>query len=137
MSISLREGILAGRVAFVAGASSGINLGVALGFAEAGAKVALISRSGKRTLSQRTRPAERSPCAAASGPMDANETAELLRQTPTRHDAHTRMRIGKAGALRREDHIALQRQFKAPGDRRSVHRSDDGPAKAFQRAHRI
>jgi NAD(P)-dependent dehydrogenase (short-subunit alcohol dehydrogenase family) len=30
MSISLRDGILAGRVAFVAGASSGINLGVAM-----------------------------------------------------------------------------------------------------------
>ena len=36
---------LNGKVAFVAGGSSGINLGVALGFAEAGAKVALISRS--------------------------------------------------------------------------------------------
>jgi NAD(P)-dependent dehydrogenase (short-subunit alcohol dehydrogenase family) len=48
MSISLRDGILAGRVAFVAGASSGINLGVALGFAAAGAKVALISRSTEK-----------------------------------------------------------------------------------------
>jgi NADP-dependent 3-hydroxy acid dehydrogenase YdfG len=48
MSISLRDGILAGRVAFVAGASSGINLGVALAFAEAGAKVALISRSTEK-----------------------------------------------------------------------------------------
>jgi NAD(P)-dependent dehydrogenase (short-subunit alcohol dehydrogenase family) len=48
MSISLRDGILAGRVAFVAGASTGINLGVALGFAEAGAKVALISRSTEK-----------------------------------------------------------------------------------------
>lgn len=36
---------LAGKVAFVAGGSSGINLGVAHGFAAAGAKVALISRS--------------------------------------------------------------------------------------------
>jgi len=39
---------LAGKVAFVAGGSSGINLGVALGFAEAGAKVALISRSPEK-----------------------------------------------------------------------------------------
>lgn len=38
-------GRLEGKVAFVAGGSSGINLGVAHGFAEAGAKVALISRS--------------------------------------------------------------------------------------------
>ena len=42
------EGILAGKVAFVAGGSSGINLGVAHGFAAAGAKVALISRSADR-----------------------------------------------------------------------------------------
>jgi NAD(P)-dependent dehydrogenase (short-subunit alcohol dehydrogenase family) len=48
MSVSLRDGILAGRVAFVAGASSGINLGVARGFAEAGAKVVLISRSPEK-----------------------------------------------------------------------------------------
>ena len=40
--------LLNGRVAFVAGGSSGINLGVALGFAQAGAKVALISRSPDR-----------------------------------------------------------------------------------------
>lgn len=41
-------GELDGKVAFVAGGSSGINLGVAHGFAEAGAKVALISRSLER-----------------------------------------------------------------------------------------
>jgi NAD(P)-dependent dehydrogenase (short-subunit alcohol dehydrogenase family) len=35
-------------VAFVAGGSGGINLGVAVGFAEAGAKLALISRSAER-----------------------------------------------------------------------------------------
>ena len=46
MAVSgLKDGILAGKVAFVAGASSGINLGVAQSFARAGAKVALISRS--------------------------------------------------------------------------------------------
>ncbi|MBV9842724.1 MAG: SDR family oxidoreductase [Sphingomonadaceae bacterium] len=42
------ESSLSGKVAFVAGGSSGINLGVALGFAEAGAKVALISRSADK-----------------------------------------------------------------------------------------
>ncbi|WP_255548258.1 SDR family oxidoreductase [Erythrobacter ani] len=41
-------GTLEGKVAFVAGGSSGINLGVAHGFAEQGAKVALISRSEER-----------------------------------------------------------------------------------------
>ena len=40
--------MLEGKVALVAGGSSGINLGVALGFAEAGARVALISRSEER-----------------------------------------------------------------------------------------
>jgi NAD(P)-dependent dehydrogenase (short-subunit alcohol dehydrogenase family) len=43
-----QSGILGGKVAFIAGGSSGINLGVALGFAEAGAKVALISRSPEK-----------------------------------------------------------------------------------------
>ena len=49
MAVSgLKDGILAGKVAFVAGASSGINLGVAQAFARAGAKVALISRSADK-----------------------------------------------------------------------------------------
>jgi NAD(P)-dependent dehydrogenase (short-subunit alcohol dehydrogenase family) len=44
----MQSGALDGKVAFVAGGSSGINLGVALGLAQAGAKVALISRSPER-----------------------------------------------------------------------------------------
>lgn len=48
MKTALRPGVLDGKVAFVAGGSSGINLGVALGFAKAGAKVALISRSADK-----------------------------------------------------------------------------------------
>jgi len=47
-SSGLKDGALAGKVAFVAGASSGINLGVAQAFARAGAKVALISRSPEK-----------------------------------------------------------------------------------------
>jgi NAD(P)-dependent dehydrogenase (short-subunit alcohol dehydrogenase family) len=39
---------LSGKIAFLAGASMGINLGVARGFAQAGAKVAIISRSEER-----------------------------------------------------------------------------------------
>ncbi|MCK9543174.1 MAG: SDR family oxidoreductase [Novosphingobium sp.] len=44
----MTDTILANKVAFIAGGSSGINLGVALGFAQAGAKVALISRSPEK-----------------------------------------------------------------------------------------
>jgi NAD(P)-dependent dehydrogenase (short-subunit alcohol dehydrogenase family) len=44
----MAEQVLAGKVAFVAGGSSGINLGVAHSFAQAGARVALISRSLER-----------------------------------------------------------------------------------------
>ena len=44
----LKDGLLQGKVAFVAGASSGINLGIAQHFARHGAKVALISRSADK-----------------------------------------------------------------------------------------
>lgn len=45
MGSGIKDGALAGKVAFVAGGSSGINLGVAQHWARQGAKVALISRS--------------------------------------------------------------------------------------------
>ncbi len=48
MQSSLGNAVLAGKVAFIAGGSSGINLGVAEGFAAAGAKLALISRSPEK-----------------------------------------------------------------------------------------
>ena len=48
MRMALREDVLAGKTAFLAGGSSGINLGIAQGFAESGAKVALISRSPEK-----------------------------------------------------------------------------------------
>jgi NAD(P)-dependent dehydrogenase (short-subunit alcohol dehydrogenase family) len=37
-------GLLKGKTVFIAGGSSGINLGIAHGLAEAGARVAIISR---------------------------------------------------------------------------------------------
>jgi NAD(P)-dependent dehydrogenase (short-subunit alcohol dehydrogenase family) len=43
--MTLKAGMLAGKVAFVAGASSGINLEIARQFAAHGAKVAILSRS--------------------------------------------------------------------------------------------
>jgi NAD(P)-dependent dehydrogenase (short-subunit alcohol dehydrogenase family) len=45
---AIKDKVLAGKTAFVAGASSGINLGVAQAFARAGAKVVLISRSAEK-----------------------------------------------------------------------------------------
>jgi hypothetical protein len=44
MPSALRDNILAGKVAFVAGGTSGINLAIAQRFAEAGAAVAVLSR---------------------------------------------------------------------------------------------
>ena len=48
MQSALRDEKFAGKVAFVAGASSGINLGIAQRLAEAGCKVAIISRSPEK-----------------------------------------------------------------------------------------
>lgn len=48
MTSALKDKALAGKVAFVAGASSGINLGIAQHYARCGAKVAVISRSPEK-----------------------------------------------------------------------------------------
>lgn len=48
MNDAFREQVLEGKVAVVAGASSGINLGIAQHLCRAGAKVAILSRSAER-----------------------------------------------------------------------------------------
>lgn len=48
MQDAFREGALAGKVALIVGASSGINLGIAQRLGEAGARVAVVSRSEER-----------------------------------------------------------------------------------------
>lgn len=53
---------LAGKVAFVAGGSSGINLGIAKRFAAAGAKVAIISRSAEKIEAAAKEVAAFGPC---------------------------------------------------------------------------
>lgn len=50
MQDAFKEKVLAGKVAFVAGASSGINLGIAQHFARQGAKVVIISRSYEKII---------------------------------------------------------------------------------------
>lgn len=48
MNDAFKPGVLAGKTVFVAGGSSGINLGIAEHFARAGAKIGLISRSADK-----------------------------------------------------------------------------------------
>lgn len=45
---TFRENLLAGKTAFVAGGTSGINLGIAKGFAAMGAKVAVVGRDAEK-----------------------------------------------------------------------------------------
>lgn len=51
MSTVFQTGILAGKTAFIAGGSSGINLGIARGLALSGAQICIISRSDQRVMS--------------------------------------------------------------------------------------
>ena len=48
MTTIYKPGVLAGKTAFIAGGSSGINFGIARAFAMAGANLAIISRSAER-----------------------------------------------------------------------------------------
>jgi NAD(P)-dependent dehydrogenase (short-subunit alcohol dehydrogenase family) len=51
MQSALKDGLLAGKVAFVAGGTSGINLEIARRFARAGARVAVMSRNPEKVAS--------------------------------------------------------------------------------------
>ncbi|MFC3077286.1 SDR family oxidoreductase [Phenylobacterium terrae] len=69
------QGRLAGKVAFVAGGSSGINLGIARRFAEEGAKVAIISRNPERVQAATAELAELGP--AFGTPADVRDYAAV------------------------------------------------------------
>jgi NAD(P)-dependent dehydrogenase (short-subunit alcohol dehydrogenase family) len=94
-----KEDVLAGKVAFVAGGSSGINLGVALGFAEAGAKVALISRSAEKieSAAQGLRDAGHDAFGMAADVRDFAAVDAALAETVKRYGAIDIVLSGAAG----------------------------------------
>jgi NAD(P)-dependent dehydrogenase (short-subunit alcohol dehydrogenase family) len=92
-----QSGALDGKVAFVAGGSSGINLGVALGFARAGAKVALISRSPERieTAAQGLRDAGHDAIGIVA---DVRDFAAVDQAIATTHDTWGEIDVVLSGA---------------------------------------
>ena len=69
-----RKGAFKGKTVFVAGGSTGINLGIAERFGEMGANVAVISRNEERIAVA----AERVKAAACSGPQHANTSSDAV-----------------------------------------------------------
>lgn len=99
MTTALKDGILSGKVAFVAGGSSGINLGVAHGFAEAGAKVALISRSAEKieAAAQELRDAGHDAIGLAADVRDFGAVDQALAATRERYGEIDIVLSGAAG----------------------------------------
>src|SRR5580658_4609556 len=50
MISAFKEGLLAGKTAFIAGGTSGINLGIAIRFGELGARVAVVGRNPEKAM---------------------------------------------------------------------------------------
>ncbi|MES1989932.1 MAG: SDR family oxidoreductase [Pseudomonadota bacterium] len=88
---------LAGKVAFVAGASSGINLGIALHFARAGAKVAIISRSAEKiAAAAKTITDEGFPAMGIAADVRSFEAVDAALKAT--HDAYGKIDIVISGA---------------------------------------
>ena len=86
MTTVLKDQACAGKVVFIAGASSGINLGIAQHFARQGAKVAIISRSAdKIAAAAKTITDEGYECVGyAADVRDYDAVENALRQTHAR-----------------------------------------------------
>jgi NAD(P)-dependent dehydrogenase (short-subunit alcohol dehydrogenase family) len=93
------ERILTGKVAFVAGGSSGINLGVAHSFAQAGARLALISRSADKieTAAQELRDAGHEAIGFAADVRDFAAVDGAMQQTVARFGPLDIVLSGAAG----------------------------------------
>jgi NAD(P)-dependent dehydrogenase (short-subunit alcohol dehydrogenase family) len=97
MQNAFREKPLAGKTAFVAGASSGINLGIAQHFARAGARIALISRSHEKiTAAAKTISDEGFPAIGMAA--DVRDYASVDAAFKTAHDKFGKIDIVISGA---------------------------------------
>jgi NAD(P)-dependent dehydrogenase (short-subunit alcohol dehydrogenase family) len=97
MTNAFKDQVLAGKVAFVAGASSGINLGIAQHFARAGAKVAIISRSHEKiTAAAKTISDEGFPAIGIAA--DVRDFASVDAALKTVHDKFGKIDIVLSGA---------------------------------------
>ncbi len=95
--MALRPGILAGKTAFIAGGSSGINLGIAHGLAEAGARIALISRS-KEKVDAAVKELRDVDCDAAGFAADVRDFAAVEGTLRATHAAFGEIDIVVSGA---------------------------------------
>ena len=95
--MTFQPNLLAGKVAFVAGASSGINLRIAQRFAEAGAKVMIISRSEEKiaAAAKTITVAGHEATGLACDVRDAAKVAEALKQC---HDSYGEIDVLLSGA---------------------------------------
>lgn len=97
MQNAFRDQPLVGKVAFIAGASSGINLGIAQHFARAGAKIAIISRSHEKiTVAARTISDEGLPAIGMAA--DVRDFASVDNALKAAHDHFGKIDIVLSGA---------------------------------------
>ena len=108
----MTQPILEGKVAFIAGGSSGINLGVAHGFAAAGARLALISRSPERieAAAAELRAAGYEAIGIAADVRDFDAVDAALQQT---HEAYGLIDIVLSGAA--GNFVAPAKELSAKG----------------------